>query len=308
MFGFKKTISVCTHNGSFHADEVFACATLSIWADKNGYKLKIRRSRDPEIIEKSDIVVDVGMVYDPENGRFDHHQKGGAGTRPNGIPYASFGLVWKHYGEMICDSAEVASIIDNKLVVPVDAKDNGVTIIKSVYPGVEEYSITRDIIVAFRKSWKDKLSQNDVNFVEILNFAKTILLKEIDSQTALLEGKDMFIKMIEMYGANEITVIDKDVPWEELTATKYPQIKYMIYPEPETDSWCIETPRDNVYMYETNRVLFPDNWRGLRDEYLVKVSGVKDAIFCHKGGFFAVAKTKEGAIEMAKKSLQEAKK
>lgn len=37
---------------------------------------RIRRSRDPEVLAKCDIVVDVGAVYDAQKGRFDHHQKG----------------------------------------------------------------------------------------------------------------------------------------------------------------------------------------------------------------------------------------
>src|SRR3989344_4225767 len=102
-----KTV-VVTHDGSFHADELFACATLSIWAEKEGRRIKIIRTRNQEIIEKADIVVDVGMQYDPSKNRFDHHQKGGAGRRAESpeISYASFGLVWKHYGEKICDKED----------------------------------------------------------------------------------------------------------------------------------------------------------------------------------------------------------
>ena len=48
---------------------------------------------------------------------------------------------------------------------------------------------------------------------------------------------------------------------------------------------------------------FPDAWRGLKDEALAEVSGVKTAIFCHKAGFFAVAKTKEDAIKLAEKAV-----
>ena len=43
-------------------------------------------------MDSADIVIDVGGQYDPDAGRFDHHQRGGAGERENGIPYSSFGL------------------------------------------------------------------------------------------------------------------------------------------------------------------------------------------------------------------------
>ncbi|PHJ20734.1 gamm1 protein [Cystoisospora suis] len=63
-----------THNGKFHLDEVLATVMLlKLPKYKNAL---IRRSRDPEVLAKCDIVVDVGAVYDVEKGRFDHHQKG----------------------------------------------------------------------------------------------------------------------------------------------------------------------------------------------------------------------------------------
>ena len=75
----KKTL--ITHNGSFHTDDIFACATLSLMLEKKGEKFEIIRTRDEEIIKTGDYVFDVGGVYDEEGNRFDHHQKGGAGVR-----------------------------------------------------------------------------------------------------------------------------------------------------------------------------------------------------------------------------------
>ena len=81
-----------THDGRFHADEIFALAVLKlIFPD-----LGITRSRDEIIYKNADIIVDVGHVYEPENLIFDHHQRGFLLKRESGIPYASFGLVWKN--------------------------------------------------------------------------------------------------------------------------------------------------------------------------------------------------------------------
>lgn len=51
MFFLKRKIVVVTHSGSFHADDVFACATISLWAEKNNLRLKIIRDRDEKIIK-----------------------------------------------------------------------------------------------------------------------------------------------------------------------------------------------------------------------------------------------------------------
>lgn len=34
------------------------------------------RSRDPEVLSNCDVVIDVGGVYEPDNNRYDHHQRG----------------------------------------------------------------------------------------------------------------------------------------------------------------------------------------------------------------------------------------
>src|ERR1035437_8037366 len=88
-----------THNGIFHADDIFATATLSLLLDGH---IKVTRTRDENLIKSADYVYDVGGIYDPALNRFDHHQVGGAGKRDNGIPYAAFGLVWMQYGETVC--------------------------------------------------------------------------------------------------------------------------------------------------------------------------------------------------------------
>lgn len=127
-------IRAVVHNGKYHADDVFAMAALKILLDPE--ELIIIRTRDPKIIDEADYVADVGGIYDPKKRRFDHHMREGAGVRENGIPYASFGLVWKEYGEKIAGSKQAAEYIDRKLVQPIDGPDNGVELIDERIEGV----------------------------------------------------------------------------------------------------------------------------------------------------------------------------
>ena len=79
--------TIVTHNGNFHADDVFSIAAFkSIFPS-----FKLIRTRDAELIAKADIVIDVGGEYDPDTDRFDHHQRGGAGERENGFPIPRLG-------------------------------------------------------------------------------------------------------------------------------------------------------------------------------------------------------------------------
>ena len=283
---------VATHNGSFHADEIFACAALSLWVEKTGKRIKIIRTRDEHLIQKADFVVDVGMKYDPATNRFDHHQKGGAGEHPNSIPYASFGLVWKHYGSLVCGSKEVAQMVEEKLVIPIDARDNGMNITKVLREDVPEYSLIKELVYAFRP-----------DFFEFLKFAKTLLRKEIRLCCDVIAGEKWVKEQIEKQNTPEFLVLEKKVFWDKVVS-RIKNIKLVICPEEDVNAWCAETTRDNLADYESYRSIFPSEWRGLRNEELMEISGVKDALFCHKAGFFAVAKSKEGAIEMAKRALQ----
>lgn len=56
------------------------------------------------------------------------------------------------------------------------------------------------------------------------------------------------------------------------------------------------------------RLSLLEEWRGVRDEALSKLSGIKDCIFVHAGGFIGGNKTQEGALEMARRTLQAAAK
>lgn len=55
------------------------------------------------------------------------------------------------------------------------------------------------------------------------------------------------------------------------------------------------------------RVPLYEKWRGLRNEDLIKVSGIKGCTFVHASGFTGGNLTKEGAFEMCKVTLANTK-
>lgn len=298
---FKPKVVVTTHDGTFHADDVFACATLSLWAEKQGKLIKIVRTRDASLIAKSDIVLDVGMVYDPEAKRFDHHQKEGAGNRESGIPYASFGLIWKHYGEDLCSSLDVAEIVDRDLVVPVDAHDNGVNIVKTIQNNVSEYSVAA-MIYSFNTSYIEDFGSNSKQFYEALHFAKEIIKRKIAHAEASVSGFSLTNKLIQEQGEPEILILGEKMEWQR-AVSQNKKIKLVISKVKTKSEWHVEVARDDLADFNSNRIEFPASWRGLSGAGLQKETGVKDAMFCTNGGWLTVAGSKEGAIEIAQKAL-----
>lgn len=55
-----------------------------------------------------------------------------------------------------------------------------------------------------------------------------------------------------------------------------------------------------------SRLPLLEEWRGVRDTALSELSGIKDCIFVHTGGFIGGNKNQEGALEMARRTLQAA--
>ena len=291
-FFTKKKICV-THNGSFHADDLFATAALSILNDGN---IKIVRTRDSEWFKKGDYVYDVGGIYDPSINRFDHHQMGGAGIRFNGIPYSSFGLVWKKFGEKICGNLDVSLEIDKKLVQVIDANDNGINLFE-VKKDVAPYLI-QDMFFSFRPSWKEE-QDYDSCFEKLIPLVIKILNREIIKNRDRLEAESIVKKAYENAEDKRVIIFDGTYPWSD-TIDGYNEPLYVISKKGET--WRAEAVRKDKFKFETRKP-FPVEWAGKRDEEMAKISGVSDAIFCHNGRFLIVAKSKEGIIELVKKAL-----
>lgn len=55
--------------------------------------------------------------------------------------------------------------------------------------------------------------------------------------------------------------------------------------------------------FESRKPL-PSPWRGLADEELTSVAGIPGCIFVHMSGFIGANKTYEGALYMARASLE----
>jgi len=299
---FKKKKICITHNGAFHADDLFATAVLSILNDGN---IKIIRTRDVAMMEKGDYVYDVGGENDPERNRFDHHQRGGAGARDNGIPYSSFGLIWKKYGEVICGDKEVAMYIDRKIIMPVDAIDNGMDVSRSLISRVSDYNIS-SILKAFYPTWKEDKSDIDVIFENEVKKLIPLLQREIKVAQDEVEGKKLIIENYNNSSDKRIIILSK--PFHRyLVRDVLPNFEepiYYICPSGHSDEWKVETVSVNPETMES-RKLFPESWRGLMDgsKELKELTGVDDVFFCHKSGFLVHVKSKEGAIALANKAL-----
>ncbi len=286
-----KNMTVVTHNGIFHADDVFSIAAL-----KHVFSsFTLIRSRDSDLIAKADIVVDVGGLYDAPAGRFDHHQRGGAGARDNGIPYSSIGLIWKEYGVRICDGdLNVAKALDAGLVSAIDAIDCGY--VESVAEGIS----LSQTISAFNPSWEED-DDIDQCFEEAVGFAYRLLERFIASAAGGVKAKEIVAKAIEKAEDPRVIVLERFTPWKRTVHALSEEALYMVYPS-QTGQWRIQAVPVEPGSFENKKSL-PAPWGGLSDKELQSATGIDDAMFCHNGLFIAGAESFEGVMKMARFAL-----
>ena len=284
-------LTIATHNGNFHADDVFSIAAL-----KHVFpSFKLVRTRDLDVIAKADIVLDVGGEYDADAGRFDHHQRGGAGERENGIPYSSFGLIWQKYGLEICDgNQKVANAIDAGLVSTIDADDCGYG------ERAEGISLSRTISI-FNPSWQEE-SDFDAGFNEAVEFASRLLTRFIASANGGISAKSIVSKAIEDAEDPRVIVLEKYIPWKKTILKQSEEALYVLYPS-QTGQWRIQTVPVEQGSFD-NRKPLPKKWAGLSGAELKEATGIDDAMFCHNGLFIAGAESFESTMKMAAIALE----
>lgn len=102
------------------------------------------------------------------------------------------------------------------------------------------------------------------------------------------------------------------VPWKDHLYTfeaadqGAPKVLYVLYPEGshEGAKWrvqCVSVTKDSF----VSRKPLREEWRGVRDEELSGKSGIEGCVFVHASGFIGGNQTKEGAMEMARRSMQD---
>jgi uncharacterized UPF0160 family protein len=288
-----------THDGSFHADEVFALAALSLL----GEPLEIVRTRDAATLAACDARVDVGFASDPATGDFDHHQKGGAGERPNGIRYASFGLVWRAYGARLCDGdADVAARVDQSLVQGVDANDTGQAVVAPILDGVRPMTVS-GVIGGLNRRWDEDLSPQEerARFDEALALAAPIVAREIASAAAQQRARRIVADAVAAARDPRVVELERDVPWKEVVVTTAPDALFVVYPKRQ--GWGLEAVPRELGSFANRRDL-PEAWAGLDGPDLARLTGVEDAVFCHAKRFLVVARSREGISALAEQALR----
>lgn len=292
-------MQVATHDGSFHADEVFAIAALGLLSEP----VDVVRGRSPDLLAAADLRVDVGFRYDPLAGDFDHHQRDFHLARENGVGYASFGLIWREFGSQVCaGDGEMADAVDSSLVQAVDANDTGQQITQSLIEGVHPMTVNA-IVGGFNPRWDENLTADEERerFDAAVELARGILAREIGSAAAGRRAVQIVRDAIATAKDSRIVLLPDNVPWKGIVTPEAPEALFVIYPKRQ--GFGVEAVPAELGTFENRRNL-PAAWAGLENADLAGVTGVDDALFCHSKRFLAVARSREGARRLAALALE----
>jgi len=285
-----------THNGLFHADDVFATAWLSKYFNLDVCENNFHRTNDIKQCEMDNpdiIIYDIGLTYSKSKKIFDHHQKDKP-HRDNGYPYAAFGLIFQEYNDL---PEFVYNTLVNRLVIPIELADNGMAQID-----VPHYSINH-VINLFNHINDDNNTCRYANFIEAVKIASIVIDKEIS--LAIKQEEDYKSIISSKIIDNHILVMDKCYSgWQSaiLNTPDLNNILYVIYPGLR-GGYQIQAVPDKIGSFGMRKPL-PEEWRGKDKNELNKLINLDDVIFCHPAGFIGGAESFNSAIKMAKIAIQ----
>ncbi|MDB5848800.1 MAG: hypothetical protein JWP29_2552 [Rhodoferax sp.] len=306
-----RPVVIATHNGSFHADDVFGVAVLLLLHPDAA----LLRTRDAEVIAQADFAVDVGGEWDAARGRFDHHQRGFAGARDSGVVYASAGLVWHAYGPALVektfglnDSAlarSVAEALDEELVQHLDRADTGAA---HGAPGLFGLSA---LMSQFNTTWDTRgdAHQDEVNalanFREAVGVITTILTATLGQLRSKYQGAQLVRHAEKLFDGRALLMPRGGLPWREVVSKEMPEVLFVVYPDSSAQQYQVHVVTVEPHSFQARKDL-PNPWAGLRLAELAEVTGVPDAVFCHNGRFIAGAGSLAGAKRLAEIALETA--
>ena len=271
-----KEANCITHSGTMHADEVFATAFLDLYLED------VKVFRTNKIEEDTD-----ALIYDIGRGKYDHHQLD-AEKRENGITYSSLGLLWREFGREFLKKYNFSNVeevfleIDKDLIEGIDADDNG------VFPKIDaNYKVKTlpNIIKIFNPSFDSGENEKD-QFLKAVKLAKMIFEEEV----FYINGKVISDKKVtDLINTSDIDkgylYLEEYLPYED-AILNHPQgdkILFVAFPS-NRGGYAIKTVNKSLDD-KTARRLFPEEWAGLQDSDLEKVSNISGLKFCHTGRF-----------------------
>jgi uncharacterized UPF0160 family protein len=277
-------ITVATHYGKFHADDVLAWALIQRFLDTDAVLV---RTREPQLLDSADLVFDVGGIFDATTRRFDHHQKSYGG------PLSSAGMVLNWMESQGHVGPGLAGHLRRSLVDYVDLVDTGV-----LQPDPSRPCFAT--LVDLYNKGCSSLPEFDAAFLEAGAMALGVvrgLVREFDARQADRVRIQAALADAERRDSNLLCLdlwFDWKGPYYDLGGAEH-ATQFVLQPDLNGETWRVVAIPPERGSFD-KKLPLPLRWAGLVDEELVEETGVPGAKFCHKNRFICVWDSREGAL------------
>ncbi len=133
-------------------------------------------------------------------------------------------------------------------------------------------------------------------FFKALDFAYGHVRRVLDRYDYVEDCREAVSQAMKQGG--RVLLFEKAMPWLDvffdMDGERHPA-QFVIMPS--GSHWKLRGIPPNSKDRMKVRMPLPESWAGLMAEELKKVSGISGAIFCHKGRFISVWKTKDDALK-----------
>jgi uncharacterized UPF0160 family protein len=138
--------------------------------------------------------------------------------------------------------------------------------------------------------------------VRAADLAEGFLRRRVQAMRARLAAEAVVLAAHARSADLRVLELDRKLPWEGPVFAHGLPVLYAVYPVPN-GNWMVDALPPKPGSFD-QRLPLPEAWAGLRDADLAAVCGVPDAVFVHARRFVGAARSREGAMEMARKAIK----
>ena len=323
---------VLSPSKSFTASNVFAVAVLSLLFKDIVHK---RVNRNYQEINLADIKIGLGVIG---NGGYDSYKMKSYRDLVDGqqILMSNASLIWDAFGRNLIWSLKKLQplVVGDRTYKKLNKMEERFSFHDEVTENIfdlvherfftllDQYTLRNDdpnrhttvwaIIETFNPSFHEGLSSDeeyDEAFNHALKMAKNVLLREIECAKALIYSQMLLAEAFEKYkiSKNEerILVLDMFFPFIKLLFQMGLDVKfdYVVYPTWD-NKWRAQAIPNVPGKTGTPKIRLPDHWCGMTGSQLISLSRILDLEFVTPKGDILGSKTKEAAIEAARRSIE----
>uniref|UniRef100_A0A8V5GVR0 Uncharacterized protein n=1 Tax=Melopsittacus undulatus TaxID=13146 RepID=A0A8V5GVR0_MELUD len=199
-------------------------------------------------------------------------------------------------------------------VEEIDAIDNGI----AQAEGEPRYAITSTLsarVGRLNPRWNDPNQDTEAGFQRAMELVRSEFLERLEHcHRSWLPARALVQESIqrrfEVHSSGQVLELAQGwCPWQDHIfrleqELALPRALLLVLYRDQAGQWRVQSVPTGPHSFQS-RLPLPEPWCGLRDQALSQLSGIPGCVFVHATGFIGGNCTREGALEMARRTLEQ---